>query len=193
VTTAGRIVCVLALLGVGAPATAQGLGDTAARERSKRAKEKKEQPGAVYTNDDLDAVRPPGEKREEGGSSSSASSESGRSSEGSESEGGSSSERAPLPDRLAADRPYIDALRQAQSEVSAIEDQIRQANAKLNPMSTDYIYGPTGSNNADDELRVRQELSDLQARLNEARQAVAEANRELQSHRQGRPASSSEE
>jgi hypothetical protein len=180
------------ILAVASPAvvSAQGLGDTAARERTKRAKEKtkSEQPTTVYTNDDLEAGRPPGEQGQQSASSPSEGSEGAESGRESSSEG-----PAPLPDRLAADRPYIDALRQAQSEVTAVENQIRQANAKLNPMSTDYIYGPSGSNSANDELRVRQELGDLQARLNEARRAVAEANQELQSHRRGRPAGRSEE
>jgi len=184
---------VLVTLALPGLAAAQGLGDTAAREREKRAKEQKEQkekPAPVFTNDDLDAGRPPGEERDETGSSSSGS----ESSSDSESSGSSSREGPPpLPDRLAADRPWIDAVKQAQAEVASIEDQIRQANGRLNPMSTDYIYGPSGSNDANEELRVRQELTELQARLVEAREAVAAANAELRNHREGRPASSSEE
>ena len=89
-------------------------------------------------------------------------------------------------------RRYIEAVREAQERVSAIEKQIQQANGKLNPMSTDYIYGSSGSNNANEELQVRQELSDLQERLVQARQDLARANQELQNARQGRSASSSE-
>jgi len=177
----------LALPGVVA---AQGLGDIAAREREKRAQEKKEKPAPVLTNDDLEAGRPPGEEKDATGSSSSSS----ESSSGSESSGRSSREGPPpLPDRLAADRPWIDAVKQAQAEVASIEDQIRQANGRLNPMSTDYIFGPSGSNDPNDELRVRQELTDLQARLVAAREAVAAADTELRNHREGRSASSSEE
>jgi len=180
------------LVGLALPAlvAAQGLGDAAAREREKRVREKKPATAQVYTNDDLEAGRPP-ESEGEGESSDGGSSSSSESGGGESSSRAGREEREPLPDRLAADRPYIEAVRTAQSEVASIEDQIRQANARLNPMSTDYIYGASGSNDPNEELRLRQELTELQARLVDARRAVATANEALRSHREGRPISGS--
>jgi hypothetical protein len=179
-------------LGLAGVASAQGLGDTAARERERRAKEekqKKEQkPERVYTNDDLEKGRPPGEKKSDSGSSS----PSGPSSSSSESSSEGSSGAPPVPDMAGSDRRYIEEVRAAQERVTAIEKQIQQANGKLNPMSTDYIYGSSGSNDANEELRVRQELSDLQQRLVQARQDLARANQALANARQGRRAGSSE-
>jgi hypothetical protein len=190
------LLAVVVSLGLTGAVSAQGLGDTAAHERERRAKEQKEkkekQPEAarVYTNDDLEEGRPPGEKTSESqGTSGTASSGTSTSSETS-SEG--SSGPPPLPDMAGADRPYIDAVRAAQAQVTAIEKQIQQANGKLNPMSTDYIYGPSGSNDANDELQVRKELSELQQSLVRARQDLAAANQALSSARQGRPIGSSE-
>jgi hypothetical protein len=187
----GLLVVVLSL-GLGGVASAQGLGDTAARERERRAKEqeKEKKPEHVYTNDDLEKGRPPGEKTSDSGST--AGTASSGSSTSSESSSEDSSGPPPLPDMAGANRPYIEAVRAAQQQVSAIERQIQEANAKLNPMSGDYIYGPSGSNDANDELRVRQELSDLQQRLVHARQDLAAANQALSNARQGRPAGSSE-
>lgn len=177
-------------LGLAGVASAQGLGDTAAHERERRAKEekqKKEQkPERVYTNDDLEKGRPPGEKESDSGSSS----PSGPSSSESSSEGPSGA--PPVPDMAGSNRRYIEDVRAAQERVTSIEKQIQQANAKLNPMSTDYIYGSSGSNDANEELRVRQELSDLQQRLVQARQDLARANQALANARQGRGAGSSE-
>ena len=63
--TARRVATVLGLLAFLAPvvAAAQGLGDVAARERAKRAKQEegnKASKAKVITNEDLDASRPPG-------------------------------------------------------------------------------------------------------------------------------------
>jgi hypothetical protein len=180
---AGLGLLVVLAIGLGGVATAQGLGDTATRERKRREKEKKPPSNRVYTNDDLEKGRPPGEK-----TSSSADATLSGSATSSE----SPSEAPPMPDMAGSDRRYIDAVREAQERVTAIEKQIQQANGKLNPMSTDYIYGSSGSNNANDELQVRQELSDLQQQLVQARQDLATANQALANARQGRPAGSSE-
>jgi hypothetical protein len=192
----GLFAIILLSLGLTGVASAQGLGDTAARERERRAKDEKEQkekkPEAahVYTNEDLEKGRPPGEKTSSSGSTSgTASSGSSTSSEGSSEESSEGSAGPPpLPDMAGADRPYINAVREAQAQVVAIEKQIEQVSGKLNPMSTEYIYGPSGSNSASEELQVRQELSELQARLTQARQDLAAANQALSNARQGRPA-----
>ncbi len=64
---------------------------------------------------------------------------------------------------------------------------MRQLSEKLNPMSVSYIYGAGGSNDANEELRVRAELREAESQLQAARQALVTANQNLQGARQGRP------
>jgi hypothetical protein len=54
-------------------------------------------------------------------------------------------------------------------------------------MSTTYVYGAGGSNDANEELRVRGELSQAESQLQAAREAVANANQAIQDFRAGRP------
>ncbi len=159
---------------------AQGIGDTAAREKAKRAQSKKT--AKAFTNDDLEAGRPPGQKKEEG-------------------EGQTAPQAASEPEILQpmrddsrgeAERAYLDAVRAAEAEVKSVEDRIRELSGKLNPMSLSYIYGSGGSNDANEELRVRDELRQAEAQLVAARQSVVTANRNLQDARAGRPVGSDE-
>jgi hypothetical protein len=53
-------------------------------------------------------------------------------------------------------------------------------------MSGSFIFGATGSNDANEDLQVREEMRQAEARLVEARQALAAANQALQDFRQGR-------
>lgn len=159
---------------------AQGIGDTAAREKAKRAQSKK--PAKAFTNDDLDAGRPPGQNKEEGAG-------------GAEPQAASEPETLqPMRDdsRGEAERTYVDAIRAAEAEVKSVEDRIRELSGKLNPMSLSYIYGSSGSNDANEELRVREELRQAEAQLIAARQSVVTANRNLQDARAGRPVGSEE-
>ena len=159
---------------------AQGLGDTAARERAKRAQTKK--PDAkVFNNDDLAAGRPPGQKKEDAAAQAQP-------------------QAASEPETLQPARDdsrsevnaYVDALRAAEGEVKAVEGRVQDLSARLNPMSLTYIYGAGGSNDANEELRVRAELRQAEEQLAAARQAVATANRNLQDVRSGRPVGSDE-
>jgi len=77
--------------------------------------------------------------------------------------------------------------------VTRAEGQIRELSGKLNPMSLSYIYGSGGSNDANEELRVREQLRQAESDLQAARQGVEAANRNLQDVRQGRQPGSSEE
>jgi hypothetical protein len=175
-----RLVAVLAALvacGLAAEAGAQGLGDTAAKERRRRAEAAKKASGAkVFTNDDLDAGRPPGSKP-------SPAPEAG----------------APVrqedpppapsePTRQEQEGPFLDAIRAAEAEVAGAEAAVRELQAKLNPMSTSYIYGPSGSNDANEELRVREQIRQAEGQLRSAREALLAANQSLQDFRQGRAA-----
>jgi hypothetical protein len=175
--TVRRIATVLGLLSLVLPglAAAQGLGDAAARERAKRAKQEAAKKAPVLTNEDLEKGRPPAAARPGGEGASSAA-------EG----GGDYRESPPLEDRLAPERPYLDAIMAAQTRVSQVESRIQELGAKLNPMSGSYIYGATGSNSANEEAEVREQLGQAEAELAEARQAVAAANQALQEFQQGR-------
>jgi hypothetical protein len=176
--------CVLALLA--AISSAQGLGDTAAREKAKREK-RRAGTARVITNQDLESGRPPGWKPESGTATSSPSPAPEASSEGDSSE--SESSRSPFEDRNAALRPYLDAVTQAQSRLGETETRIRELQGKLNPMSTTFIYGEfndTGTDKAAEEAQVRSELTEAEGRLAEAKQALAAAQQALDDFQRGR-------
>jgi len=161
----------LALPGLGA---GQGLGDAAAREAQKRAKSAaKKEPAPVITNADLDKVRPPGGY----GTAAAAPAEARVTEEASPST---------VVDRGADLRPFVDAVQRAQVQADAVEGRIRDLGAKLNPMSTAFIYGASGSNSANEEAEVRSALTQAEAELAEARQALATANENLEGARRGR-------
>jgi cob(I)alamin adenosyltransferase len=87
---------------------------------------------------------------------------------------------------MAQERPLLDAITSAQSTVSSVEARIKELGDKLNPMSGSFIFGATGSNDANEELQVREQMRQAEAQLVEARQALAAANQALQDFRQGR-------
>ena len=117
-------------LALPAGAAAQGLGDTAAREREKRAKEAqaKKADAKVFTNEDLAAGRPPEAKAADGSASGAAAAVDAAP----EATGGT--EQAPAePDRLAQEQPYIEAHPVgAQAQVASLEARIQE----LGPSST---------------------------------------------------------
>ena len=159
-------------------AAAQGLGDAASQEARKRAKApaKKEQPVRTLTNEDLERVRPAGEK----GKPEAAPPETGASSE---------APSSPGVDRDEQLHPYVNAVESAQSRVQGLEAQIQELGAKLNPMSPSFIYATssgTAGNLAGEEQRVRQALTQAEAQLVEARKALDQANESLDDARRGR-------
>lgn len=181
--SARRVATVLAVMALALPAlgAAQGLGDVAARERAKRAQQEKAKAEAkVFTNEHLDKGRPP--------------STAGSADPAAAPEGGSEPSPAAEPsgdDRATQERPLLDSVAAAQASVSANEARIKELADKLNPMSGSFIFGATGSNDANEELRVREEMRQAEAQLIEARQALAAANQALQDVRQGRAPSAS--
>jgi len=176
--TVRRVTTVLGLLALVLPAvsTAQGLGDAATRERAKRAAAKKAAEAKVFTNQDLDASRPPGTAPTSGQAASTR--------EESPAEAPTS---PPIEDRLAAERPYLDAIQAAQTRVSEIEQRIQDLRSKLNPMSGSFIYGASGSNSANEEAEVREQLNQAEGELNAARQTAVAANQALEDFKRGRP------
>jgi cell division protein FtsB len=182
-----RLLLVLLALVVPGLAAAQGLGDVAARERQKRAAAGPRAKPRVLSNDDL-------RKDEAGKAASEATAASPESSSDSPSAPGS--ESAPESEEAAAQRGRLE---QAQAEVDstraavmAAEARVKDLGDKLNPMSTSFIYGAGGSNDANEELRVRQALQQAEGELGQARDALVRANRSYEDVRQGRPAGSSE-
>lgn len=188
--SARRIAAVTGLLGfvLVAATAAQGLGDTAARERAKRAAktQAKKEPAKSFTNEDLEEGRPPGAKPETGSTQAAAAPQAAPQQEEQEAP-------SPAEDRLAQERIYLDAITAAQQGMTAAETRVRQLSDKLNPMSLSYIYGAGGSNDASEELRVREELREAESELQVARQTLATATRNLQEVRQGRRPESLEE
>jgi uncharacterized protein YukE len=173
----GRRLVLAVVLGL-APgvAAAQGLGDTAAREREKRAKQVVTKAAPAFTNEDLEAGRPPGQ------ATTSTDSPVATAVAEPPAEGGP----PPLEDPQAAVRPYIENQRQAQARVETVEARIRELSGKLNPMSTSFIYGSSGSNSANEELEVRQQLREAEDELREARTALAAASQAMEDARRGR-------
>ncbi len=182
--TLRRVATVLALLAVlPAFAAAQGLGDAAAREKAKRQAGKKAE-AKVFTNDDLAQGRPPGTSAQEGaGSSSTSSPPAGASPEAGASEAS--------PEGRTDEQAHLDAVNAARARVAEIESRIKELQAKLNPMSTTFIYGDfnVGGDKVAEEAAVKAELAQAEAQRGDARQAVAQASQAAQeSFRQGRSA-----
>jgi len=173
-----RIVACLGLFAFAltAPIAAQGLGDTAARERAKRTSktQAKKEPAKVFTDQDLDAGRPPGSKPYSESTGAPVPPEN------------EASDSSPEPNRREQERPLIDAISAAQQQVTQAETRVRSLAEKLNPMSTNYIYGMGGSNDANEELRVREEMRQAETELQAARQSVVTATRRLEDFRLGR-------
>ena len=177
------LVSVLAALAAPA-ALAQGIGDVAARERDSREKAgKKAETGPVFTNDDLDARRPPGSERDDD--------DAGEATESSTEERREPERRYERRDADTAEQTQ--AVNRAQAQVDSIEKRIRELNGRLNPMSRDYVYGAARSGDAAaEELRIKEELRELEDRLVRARQDLARANQGLGAAREPRAPSSSD-
>jgi hypothetical protein len=169
------LVFVLAL-GLPTLGAAQGLGDAAARERARRDGARKPAPARTFTNEDLSEGRPPGA----GASESVAPAEGGAPV--------STSEAPPEESRRTQEAPLIAALDEAQGQVASAEARVKSLQDKLNPMSSDFIFGATGSNSANEDAEVREQLTQAQAQLLEARQAVTASAQALADFRQGRRA-----
>jgi hypothetical protein len=161
---------------------AQGLGDAAARERQKRAKEGKTAPAKVLTDADLAEGRPPGQTSSPAPAAASAS------------QGALSTEAPPstVVDSDPLVRPYLDAVTRAQARVEELEARIRTLGAKVNPMSTSFIYGATGSNSANEEAQVREGLRQAERELAAARQNLNAANEALASAGRGQSPATAE-
>jgi DNA repair exonuclease SbcCD ATPase subunit len=173
------IVLGLVVLAGATVGSAQGLGDVAARERQRRAKLEATKKAPVLTNEDLDKGRPPAAPGETPASQTS--------SESSSTPAGTSSEmRQPVDEHADRERPYRDAVSEARNQIEALEGHIKELGDKLNPMSGSFIYGATGSNNANEEAQVREELRQAEAELPQARQRLAEATQALEEAAQNR-------
>ncbi len=175
---AGVLLACLALLPW--PVAAQGIGDAAAKEKDRRAKEAQGTQGQgkaaqpqTFTNDDLPSGKDPAAKDEQAGAPPAAPTPL------SEPKGAQS-------DRAASERAYTDAVAAAQRKVDALGKRLNDLQAMLNPMSSTYIYGGATGGTANDEIRVRNEIRDVEGQLAGARQALDAATTALSEFRLGR-------
>lgn len=167
------------VLALPAWAGAQGLGAAAARERTKRSVAGAKPGARSFDNADLDKGRPPGTTAGGGESASGTPS-------GAAGETGSGAVSEAEPDRNAQEKPLLDSISAAQEGVAAVEARIRELSDRLNPMSITYIYGAAQSGDAaGEEARTRQELSEAQTDLLQARQVLAAAQEALREARRG--------
>jgi hypothetical protein len=167
---------VLALL-LPAAGAAQGLGDTAARERARREAAKKPVPAKTFTNEDLEEGRPPGQATPAGEAVPAPPVEAGAASAAETSE----------PDRVTQEKPYMDAVMDARSALTAAEARVQELQDRLNPMSVNFVFGAaTSGDQTGEAARVREELQQAEAQLGQARQALAQANQALEDFRMGR-------
>ncbi len=68
----------------------------------------------------------------------------------------------------------------AETRVRSLEEQQTKLEARLNPMSTTFVYGAAQQIDAiAEERRIREELRKTQADLAEARQQLATARQKL--------------
>lgn len=170
-----RFVFVLIALLAPSLVLAQGLGDTAARERKKREAAGTKEKARVITNDDLKGP-------DSGKTTATTSSSSSSTTPGAESSGSYQAQReAPREgdegsaegNRLAQAEAEAESARAA---VVAAEARVKELQDKLNPMSGSFIYGASGSNDANEEAQVRADLTVAEAQLADARSALVKAN-----------------
>jgi len=184
-----RLLLALVLLLIPPALSAQGLGDAAARERQKRAKEGDKKPARVYTGADLRKEEP----KKEGEATPTGETDAQRAvRERDERQIAAERTSEPGASENAGKEPRVAeaeaAVESARGRVAEAEARVEELKGRLNPQSTTFIYGATGSNVANEELQVRADLTAAEAELSAMRQALVEANRALDDARAGRPA-----
>jgi hypothetical protein len=187
-----RVLMAMLLVGLPAAVTAQGLGDAAKTERARRARQDSAggEPATVLTNEDLkrgSASPGDGAKAAQAGSPAANVATRPAPAPGPAptpvvvNEG-----PTPLEERRAREQQFEAAIAAARVRVQQVQARLEELQAKLNPMSTAFIFGPMGSNNTNEELSTRAELQQGPARLAEAAAAVADAEQALADFRRGR-------
>lgn len=178
-------VSALGLLLLASTGWAQGLGDVAAQERARREKQGaagRKAPVRSFANEDLPAADPA--KKASGGEAEAAATPGPDTAPG---EGSSTpSAQDVMRDRAARVAAAQEELATRKASVAALEGRVQVLQGKLNPMSTTFIYGAGGSNDASEELRVREELTSVEGQLAEARSAAAAAEQAVEDARLGR-------
>jgi hypothetical protein len=143
---------------------AQGLGDAAARERQKREAAVPREKARVLTNDDL----PRSDSAGPATPAAAAATEAGPSRQDPDRRGDEDQAKTELEKAQAR-------VEEARQAVVAAEEHLKALQDRLNPMSGSFIYGATGSNDVNEELRVRAEMRDAEAQLAAARDALVKA------------------
>ena len=189
-----RTLLVALALAVAGFASAQGLGDAAAREKQKRQAAPKSKSTRVITNDDLRKDEPDKDNKAEGqGASPALESGSSASSPGSQAERESrhpvgASEADTQQQSLEQAQAQVDSARSA---VIAAEARVKELGDKLNPMSPSFVYGQARTGDAvGEEMRTREALRTAEAELAGAREALVQANKTFEDVRLRRKPSS---
>jgi hypothetical protein len=155
----------LAALALAAGASAQGIGDVAARERAKRQAASTSTEKRAFDNVDLEQGRPPGAKSDAPADKPQPAQEPAE---------GASPEEAMRARVQAAE----EAVQAAEKEVVRLEGRQQEILDMLNPMSVKYVYGQARSMDATaEEQRLKDELAALPARIEAAKKAVIDAQR----------------
>jgi hypothetical protein len=177
------LVFAAALPGLAAVAGAQGLGDVAARERQERQKKAAEAKDEVrtFSNDDLEGLSEVSNEDSKGTVSTPGDA---TASSGSPARGPSSTRT-----RAGQTQPYEARADQARARVQALEARLEDLQQRLNPMSTTYVYGstagPVGGTLADEEQRVRSQITAIERQLEQEREALSAAEAALQQAQRG--------
>lgn len=138
--TSRTVLAVLLAASLGGAAYGQSLGEVAAREKERRAREKAKGTAKTYTNDDLEKGRPPGSTSKTQTSEPGSGRESESRSESGEGSGrvreGGPSEQEEWQRRAADIRA---AAKDAQTRISALEARIADLQLDRNPNSADLL------------------------------------------------------
>lgn len=155
----------LTALALAAGASAQGIGDVAAREREKRKAAGTPAEKRSFDNVDLEQGRPAGTKSDAPASKPAAAEEPAA--------GGS-----PDDAQRARVRAAEESVQAAEKEVARLEGRQQEIQDMLNPMSVKYVFGQARSMDATaEEQRLKDELAGLPARIEAAKKAVIDAQR----------------
>jgi hypothetical protein len=181
------LMAALALLALPVLASAQGLGDAAKSERDRRAKagQPTQEPGKVYSNEDLNKGRPPADSKDGAQTQSQPPSASSGNQPALETSVEPSATEL-IEQKANREKEFEAAIDAARARVAEIEKHMNELAARLDVRSTTFVHGAGGSLDVNEEARIRAELAEQPARLEAAKRAVAAAEEALVDFQNGR-------
>jgi hypothetical protein len=187
--SSGTLVASVLLAALPAFATAQGLGDAAARERAKRGEQAgpAQDSGKVYSNEDLAKVSKGSDTSQSEPAADQPSSEpSVERPEGAPASEGPDATTL-IAQKKAREKEFEEAVEAARARVRELEERLRVQAERLNPMSVTFIYHrPQGTLDLSEEVRIKEEIEQLQVQIPAAKQDVVAAEEALIGFRNGR-------